>query len=523
MKQFIRLATAVLTFVATAGVSLAQSNNTLVLVQPAVARHLNSAVQSGTATGFPAAQVFASPLRFDGEGDWTPKPYLAETWAFQDDGRSLVLRLVKDATFHDGKPITSEDVAFSIMAIKANHPFQSMFGPVDKVDTPSPHIAVIRLTQPHPAILLALSPAFCPILPKHIYGDGQDLKTHPRNSANIVGSGPYKVTEFKPSEHIIMEKHAGFFIKDRPKIDRLVWKVIQDPNAIVLAFERKEVQMLPGYSSIVHVEQLKKLPFIEVSSKGGQAIGPLGWLAFNMLKKPYDDVRVRQAVAYAIDREFITKKLHRGLTKIATGPIMPGTPMYSDKVERYALNLDRANKLLDEAGLPKNDKGIRFSMQVDYLPGTPDNSQNLAEYLRPQLKKIGIEVSVRAQPDFPTWARRISSYDFDVTMDGAFNYGDPVIGVHRTYMSSNIRKGIIWSNTQNYRNDKVDDLLAKASIERDIAKRKAYYDEFQRIVVQDVPVAFTHVWTQVAIWDKGLKNVPISIWGGFQPLDTVSR
>jgi peptide/nickel transport system substrate-binding protein len=503
--------------------TLAQNNNTLVLVQPSVVRHLNSAVQSGTATGFPASQVFASPLRFEGEGDWNPKPYLAETWAFQDDGRSLVLRLVKGATFHDGKPITSDDVAFSIMAIKANHPFQSMFGSVERVDRPSPHIAIIRLSQPHPAILLAMSPAFLPIMPKHIYDDGQDLKTHPRNSTNIVGSGPFKVVDFKPSEHIIMEKYSGFFIKDRPKLDRLIWKVIPDPNAIVLAFERKEVQMLPGYSAITPIEQLRKLPSLEVSSKGGQAIGPLGWLAFNTLKKPYDDVRVRQAISYAIDREFITKKLHRGLTKIATGPIMPGTPMYSDKVERYTLNLDKANKLLDEAGLSKNDKGVRFGMQIDYLPGTPDNSQSIAEYLRPQLKKIGIEVTVRAQPDFPTWARRVSSYDFDVTMDGAFNYGDPVIGVHRTYMSSNIRKGVIWSNTQNYRNDKVDDLLSKATVERDPVKRKTYYDEFQRIVVQDVPVAFTHVWTQSAIWDKSLKGVPTSIWGGFQPLDTVSR
>ncbi len=515
--------TVVLGLTVTGAVAQPGGSGTLVLVQPVVARHLNSAVQSGTATGILAAQIFASPLRFEGEGDWNAKPYLAETWAFQDDGRSLVLRLVKDATFHDGKPITSEDVAFSIMAIKANHPFQSMFGPVERVDTPSPHIAIIRLSQPHPALLLALSPAFCPILPKHIYGDGQDLKSHPRNSTNVVGSGPFKVTEFKPNEHIIMERHTGFFIKDRPKMDKLVWKVIQDPNASVLAFERKEVQMVPWFSSVVHAEQLKKSPHLVVSNKGSEAIGPLGWLAFNTLKKPFDDPRVRQAISYSIDREFITKKLHRGMTKIATGPIMPGTPMYSDKVEHYKLNLERANKLLDEAGLKRDDKGVRFSMQIDYLPNTPENSQNIAEYLRPQLKKIGIEASVRAQPDFPTWARRVSTYDFDATMDGAFNYGDPVIGVHRTYMSSNIRKGVIWSNTQNYRNAQVDELLAKATVERDPAKRKSHYEEFQRLVVQDAPQVFIHAWSQSVIWDKSLKNVPISIWGGFHPLDTISR
>jgi peptide/nickel transport system substrate-binding protein len=319
---------------ALAGSGALAQGGTLVIAQPAVARHLNSAVQSGTATGIPAAQIFASPLRYDGDGDWTPKPYLAESWSFQDDGRSLLLKLVPNATFHDGKPITSEDVAFSIMAIKANHPFQSMFAPVERVDTPSPQIAILRFKQPHPAILLALSPAFCPILPKHVYDDGTDLKIHPRNLMP-VGSGPYKVVEFKPNEHIIMEKHAGFFIKDRPKVDRLVWKVIQDPSALVLAFERREVQLLPWLSSVTLAEQLKKFPHLNVTSKGAEAIGPLGWLAFNTLKKPYDDVRVRQAISHAIDREFITKKLQRGFTRIATGPIAPGTPYYTDKVEQY--------------------------------------------------------------------------------------------------------------------------------------------------------------------------------------------
>ena len=154
-------------------------------------RHLNGAVQSGIATALPSTQVFASPLRFDDK--WNPQPYLAESWKLAEDGKSLTLNLRKNAVFHDGKPITSADVAFSIMAIKANHPFTTMLGPVEKVDTPDPYTAIIRMSTPHPAIVLAMSPALCPILPKHIYGDGQDLKTHPRNSTDVVGSGPFKV------------------------------------------------------------------------------------------------------------------------------------------------------------------------------------------------------------------------------------------------------------------------------------------------------------------------------------------
>ena len=145
---------------------------TLVVGTTQTPRHLNGAVQSGIATAVPSTQLFASPLRFDDK--WNPQPYLAESWKLAEDGMSLTLNLRKNAVFHDGKPVTSADVAFSIMAIKANHPFQTMLGPVERVDTPDAHTAIIRMNHPHPAIVLAMSPALCPILPKHVYADGPD-------------------------------------------------------------------------------------------------------------------------------------------------------------------------------------------------------------------------------------------------------------------------------------------------------------------------------------------------------------
>jgi peptide/nickel transport system substrate-binding protein len=506
--------------VLTPQVARSQAGSTLVVGMASHPVHLNSAIASGVATGLPGAQLFASPLRF--EDDWTPRPYLAQTWSFQDDGRSILLKLVTGATFHDGKPITSEDVAFSIMTIKANHPFQSMFGPVERVDTPSPDIAIIRLNSPHPAILLALSQPFCPIIPKHIFGDGQPLRTHPRN-ASPVGSGPYRFVSFKPREAIVLERHPGFFIKDRPKFDRVILRAIADPSAMAIALERGEIDLLPSTPTVSQHAQLSKAADVVLSRKGGEAIGPIGWLAFNLKRKPFDDVRVRQAIAYSIDKDFITRQLHKGITERATGPIAPGMPFYSDKVEHYRLNLDKANQLLDAAGLKRDAAGTRFAMAIDYLPGTPDNSQTIAEYLRPQLRKVGIDATVRSSPDFPTWARRISSYEFDATMDSAFNYGDPVIGVHRTYMSTNIKPGVIWSNTQNYSNPKVDELLAQATVERKEDVRKRLYAEFQRLVVADAPVAFTHVWAQGYAARKDLVDVPQSIWAPLTPYDTIRR
>src|ERR1035441_7089937 len=193
------LATAALPFGALA--EEAKKGGTLVIGSTQTPRHLNGAVQSGLATALPSTQLFASPLRFDDK--WNPQPYLAESWKLADDGKSLTLNLRKDALFHDGKPVTSADVAFTVMAIKANHPFQTMMGPVEKVDTPDPYTAIIRMSVPHPAIVLAMSPALCPILPKHVYGDGQDLKSHPKNGEGLIGSGPFRLVEFKPSQRVV--------------------------------------------------------------------------------------------------------------------------------------------------------------------------------------------------------------------------------------------------------------------------------------------------------------------------------
>jgi peptide/nickel transport system substrate-binding protein len=188
-------------------------------------------------------------------------------------------------------------------------------------------------------------------------------------------------------------------------------------------------------------------------------------------------------------------------------------------VERYKVDLKNANQLLDASGHKRGANGSRFALTLDFIPGNPEMQQSVAEYLKAQFRGIGIDVQVRAAPDFPTWAKRVGGQDFDMTMDSVFNWGDPVIGVNRTYLSSNIRKGVIWSNTQSYSNPKVDDLLERAGIEPNPEKRKALYKEFQKIVVQDAPIVFINVIPYYQVYDKRLKNLPVSIWGAAAPVD----
>ena len=288
-----------------------------------------------------------------------------------------------------------------------------------------------------------------------------------------------------------------------------------------MSIEAQETHLFPFISSLRDIKRLKKKPYLEATLKGYAAVGPLNWLAFNLKREPVSNKQVRKAIGFAIDGEFINKALHLGLPKRATGPIVPDSPFYNGNVERYDLDIEKANKLLDEAGYPKGADGKRFSLTVDHGPWEPEQMKLVAEYLKSQLKKVGIDIKLRTSPDFPTWANRISNYEFDMTMDAVFNWGDPVIGVHRTYLSSNIRKGVIWSNTQNYSNSKVDELLTQAAIETNMEKRKALYAEFQKIVVDDAPIIYINVDPYFTIYHTGLRNVPISIWGTMAPMDEV--
>ncbi|MDX6751221.1 ABC transporter substrate-binding protein [Geminicoccaceae bacterium 1502E] len=491
-----------------------EKGGVLVVGTTEVPRHLNPAVQSGVATATPGAQLFASPLRFD--ADWNPQPYLAKSWAWSDDGLALTLHLVENATFHDGTPITSEDVAFSILANREHHPFKAKFGTVEAIDTPDPHTAIIRLSRPHPALLLSLSPALAPIMPKHIYGDGQDLKSHPRNSADVVGSGPFRLVEFVPDKHVVLERNPDFFIEGRPYLDRIVNRIFKDESSLVIAMQGGEIDLRPYLTTVRDIERLREDPAIEVTDRGYGGIGPLVWLAFNTQHPVLQDRRVRQAIAYAIDRDFIVRALHRGVSRPATGPIVPGSPFYSDALEPYAVDLDKARALLAEAGY-----GDGLELTIDYAPGAAEQRKNVAEYLKAQLRKVGIDLNVRASPDFPTWARRVSSHEFDVSMDLVFNWGDPVIGVHRTYLCDNITKGVIWSNTQSYCNPKVDELLDAAGQETDPARRKELYAEFQKIVVEDAPITFINVVPYHTAYRADVKNPPTTIWGAMSPMDEV--
>ncbi len=520
MLKTVKIATTALAAVLlSTGLAIAEEpkrGGTLVMSIQNTPRHLNPAVQSGIATGEPGTQLFAAPLRYD--ENWDPQPYLAKSWDVSEDGMTVTLNLVEGATFHDGKPITSKDVAFSIKTVQENHPFKTMFAPVESVDTPDDTTAVLNLSAPHPALLLAMSSQLLPIIPEHVYGDGQDPKSHPANSEGVVGSGPFKLVEFTRDQHIILERNEDFFIDGRPYLDKIVMRIIKDGSARTIALENGEVHM-SGFEQIPqNINRLKKADGVTAQPEGYAAIGPIAWLAFNTAREPTSDVNVRKAIAYAVDRNFITKAIMLGTASEAKTGIHPGSWLYEPDVESYDVDLDKANQILDDAGYARGDDGMRFKLTLDYGWA---GIKAPAEYIKPQLKKVGIDVEIRAAPDFPTWSKRVSNHDFDLTWDVVFNWGDPVIGVHRTYQSSNIKKGVIWSNTQSYSNEKVDALMEEAGKETDPDKRKALYSEFQKLVAEELPVYWAYTLPYHTIYSDKVGNPPGGIWATVSPLDRV--
>lgn len=484
-------------------------------------RHLNSAIQSGNSTGVPAAQIFAGLVRIDDK--FQPQPYLAQSWEISEDGTTATFKLVEGATFHDGEPVTSEDVAFSIETVKTHSASgPTMYRYVTAVETPDAHTVVVRMEKPIPYLLQALAPGLTPILPKHVYGGEGDIKLNPANS-EPVGSGPFKFVEWERGQHIVLERNENFFREGFPYLDRLVFLTYDDATKRRLAIINGTTQYT-AFSGIrfSDIVKLQEDPKLVVTSRGYEAMGPTNFLEFNLRKPLLSDLKVRQAIAHAIDRDFITQKLHHGASVPLLGPFHHGNPFYSpDHIVKYEFDLDKANALLDEAGLAPDANGIRAKFSLDVPTFHPDSQRTVAEYLRPQLRKIGLDIEVRISPDYATWGGRVGEWEHDLTMNGTWNNPDPVIGVNRSYLCDSPRKGVLFSNTGGYCNREVDELLTKAATANSDAERKELYGRVTEILTIELPLIWTNEEPYSTIYSVSVQNPPLGAWGAMGPMDEV--
>ena len=364
-----------------------------------------------------SAKVTEGLLEYD--YDIEPRPQLATEWTISPDGKTYTFKLRPNVKFHDGKPFTSADVAYSIQLLKTVHPRgRNTFANVVEVKTPDPLTAILELSKPAPYLIKALTAAEAPMMPRHIY-EGTDPLANPNGNAPI-GTGPFKFKEWVRGSHIIYERNPDYWDAPKPYVDRIVCKFLPDPGARSIAFENGSADI--GYRTPValsDLERLKKVPSLRFETKGTSYSYNVSTLQFNLDSQYFKNLKVRQAVAHAIDRETLIKTVAFGYGTVCYSPIAPGLKAFHDPTPSpYKLDLKKAEALLDEAGFPRGANKTRFKVPLDYNPigGAPRSAASASRSTsapptpRPSLSgSIPTASSISLSTDIPTCSTRRSA------------------------------------------------------------------------------------------------------------------
>ncbi len=312
--------------------------------------------------------------------------------------------------------------------------------------------------------------------------------------------------------HIHLVKHEGYYRAGEPHIDEIIYRVIPDAAARSVALEQGTVK-LTQWSDIEQydVARLTKLPHLDMTTKGYEYFAPHLWLELNNRIAPMNDKRFRQAVMYAIDRKALLQRVYFGLGKVATGPISSKTRFYDKNVKQYEYSPDKAKALLDEMGLKPGADGKRITVPFLVTP-SGELYRRVAEFLRQSLLRVGIDLQFEGT-DVAGWIQKVSNGEYSMTTNLVYQLGDPAIGVSRTYISSNIRKGIMFSNTAGYSNPEVDRLFEEAATASPDEKRQELYSAVQKALVEDVPIVWLLEQDFPTFTDKKLKNVTTTAIG----------
>ncbi len=382
------------------------------------------------------------------DNDYRSHPDLAESWTVSADGLTYTFKLRRDVKWHDGKPFTSEDVKYSYTEVLPKyHPVGRLsYSLVTAVETPDPYTAVVKFKAPFGPFVFMTALNTGPILPRHLLA-GQDFMTY---------------------------------------LDRVILRVMPNPASRVLAFEKGEVDVL--YTFFLPVEQagrLKAMPGLVV--KDFMLFPEVVTLFFNIKdSKPLEDIRVRQAIAHAIDKKFLVEKGYFGQGRPAISPIPSNLAWaHNPKVPVYAYDPVGAAALLDEAGYPKGANGERMTLRFVYDPAN-SAANKASEVVAQQLRALGINAKQVPLERSLMLEKVYKNYDFDIHIHNYTTYGDPGVGVARVYVCDNIRPAP-FANVSRYCNPKLDELFRQGASATTQAERAKYYYPAQEILMRDLP------------------------------------
>ncbi|MBI5098469.1 MAG: peptide-binding protein [Nitrospirae bacterium] len=458
-----------------------------------------------------AGLVFNGLVKYD--TDLSVIGDLAESWDISPDGLIITFHLKKGVKWTDGVELTADDVIFGYKTIideKTPTPYKEDYLQVKKAETPDRYTFKVTYEKPFAPALTTWGNLI--VLPKHLL-EGKDI-TKTDFARNPIGMGPYILNKWTSGQEVILDSNKNYF-EGRPYIDRYVYKIIPDPATMFLELRSGGVDMM-GLTPIQYTKQTNTNFFKENFQKFRYPVFSYTYMGFNLKHPWFKDKRVRQAIAYAIDKGEIVDVVLFGLGSPATGPYVPNTWVYNPNVNKYYYDLDKSRQLLKEAGwqdtdgdgiLDKDGEKFEFTVRTNMGNRSREQTATIVQY---RLKKIGIKMNIQVLE----WSTFINEFidkrRFEAVILGWSIGIDP--DQYDIWHSSKTREKEF--NFVSYNNPEVDELLEKGRRTFDIEKRKKAYFRIQEILAEEVPYIFLYVPDATPILHarfKGIKPATIGI------------
>lgn len=479
----------------------AQQPATLVVPQLGEPKTLSPNFASDSLGFAPTSNVYSHLVAIDWGVNKGTGAYgdLAESWSTSDDGRRVTFRLHRNAKWHDGKPVTAHDVKFTFdTIIQRKYPAIVVLKNVRAIEVPDDHTVVLDLIDPEVGfvpMLAQVSTWTGKIYPKHLW-EGQDgFDKGPYVNAPI-GSGPFRFARWERGGLVELEANRDYF-RGAPKVDRLVFRQITDVNVARAEFDSGRLAFL----NYEYAPPLAEIPALQRDPKVKVVFTPSHFsrdIQLNLTRAPLDKPQVRQAIAHAIDREAMNKLAFNGLWRPAVHASVESQGELINRAARFpAFDRARAEKLLDEAGLPRGAGGWRFQIAVTN-PNFPD-CKAMMEVLVQQLRQVGINARLE-QFDQATWFRRQAEKNFDISCYFT-RYGPDPDAFREHFMTGGGR------NNMSYSSAELDALVTRAATLRDKEERRRIYHRVQELIVTDLPY--------INLFDEQKTTLIRTGWSGF--------
>jgi peptide/nickel transport system substrate-binding protein len=426
------------------------------------------------------------------------RPGLAERWEVPDP-LTYIFHLHRGATFHDGRPLTSRDVKWtfdSLLQGKIRSTKAAAYRPVDHIDAPDDFTVVFHLKQPFATLLWNVSDGAIGIVP---YGSGEEISRHP------IGSGPFRFVSAEPDKEVIVERNDAYW-GEKARLKRVRFAVIPDATTRALELRKGSADIAATSLTGDMVLALERESNLEVLHAPGTV---LQYLAFNTRDPILKDVRVRQALAYAIDRAPMIHYLLRDFARAAYSLLPPESWAYNGDVQRYDYNPDRARQLLEQAGYPAAN-GVRFHLTMK--TSTDENPRLIAAVVQQQLRDVGVALDIRTF-EFATFFSDITRGAYQVhSLRWVGGNEDPDIFEYVFHSAKFSPHG---ANRTYYANPRVDALIDQARGELDQNARRQVYNEIQQILAEDVPYINLWYFENVMVHTKRVKNLTLNPPGNY--------